>query len=148
MTNRFWNKVDKRESGECWPWLSTKIYSGYGMFWSDGGAKMAHRIAYILAKGAIPAGLEVMHTCDNRECCNPAHLKLGTHKDNMADAAEKLRLARGEAHPHAKLTDQTIADIRLLRNQGVRVVDIAAMYGIDNGHVSRIANRKIWRHVP
>lgn len=84
---RFWARVDKRGPDECWPWVGPTDRVGYGAycFISHEGPIPAHRIAYGLANGGIPDGLHVLHKCDNRPCCNPAHLYTGTHTDNMAD---------------------------------------------------------------
>jgi hypothetical protein len=74
----------------CWEWTGY-LKKGYG--WT--GAGLAHRKAYALAFGAIPAGMLVCHRCDNPRCCNPAHLWLGTNGDNIRDMARKGR-ARGQ----------------------------------------------------
>ena len=95
---RFWNKIDRREPNECWPWIGG-ISRGYGhwSFWESGKCRSttSHRKAWELANGPIPAGLFVLHRCDNPPCCNPAHLWLGTHADNMADKVAKGRQWRG-----------------------------------------------------
>lgn len=88
----FWEKVDKTEG--CWLWTAAKNGGGYGAFFrKDGrfGTNMAHRIAFQLAYGAIPDGMIIMHTCDNRACVNPAHLVPGTHQDNVDDMVRKGR---------------------------------------------------------
>ena len=88
----FWNKLVATQSG-CLEWTGDKYRSGYGRVWRNGKNARAHRYAYELAKGAIPEGLMVLHSCDNRPCCNPDHLRVGTAKDNMADAIARGRLA-------------------------------------------------------
>jgi len=90
---RFWGKVECR--GDCWEWTGSRIWSGYGMFWKDGRYQRAHRVAYELTNGEVPADLFVLHRCDNRGCVNPDHLDIGTHRDNMRDRNERGRTAQG-----------------------------------------------------
>ena len=90
------------EDDACWEWAGSKNPCGYGHYRAPrcGRAKTnirSHRVAYELRVGPIPRGLHVLHTCDNRACCNPAHLWLGTHADNMRDKGEKGRAFRGAA---------------------------------------------------
>lgn len=86
---RFWELVDG-SSDICWTWRATKTSGGYGFF----RKYSAHRIAYFLASGIDPGNAQVCHSCDNPCCCNPAHLFVGSHNDNMADKMAKGR-ARG-----------------------------------------------------
>ena len=51
----------------------------------------AHRLAWEMANGCIPAGMQVLHRCDEPRCCNPEHLFLGTQSENMADMRRKGR---------------------------------------------------------
>ncbi len=91
---RFWSKVDKSAGvSACWPWTGAGHRDGYGRAHFLGRDKIAiaHRLAYKLSKGDIKEGMDVLHTCDNRKCCNPAHLWLGTHKENMDDMRRKGR---------------------------------------------------------
>lgn len=82
MEQRFWLKVNK--TPECWLWIARKTPLGYGQFQIQVGLwEYAHRMAYCFSKGSIPKNLEVMHACDIRHCCNPEHLSLGTHQQNM-----------------------------------------------------------------
>jgi hypothetical protein len=93
---RFWSRVDKRGPDECWLWTGaafrkSKRQMGYGRRAGSGPNTYAHRVAYMLAKGPIPKGKLVMHTCDVPLCCNPAHLLIGTNAENAADRVAKGR---------------------------------------------------------
>lgn len=86
----FWSQVDRSAGpSKCWPWTGPGHEDGYGIFKSY----TAMRIAWALVNGPIPPGLLVRHyVCNNPPCCNVAHLRLGTHDDNMTDRiVAKLR---------------------------------------------------------
>jgi hypothetical protein len=90
---RLWNYVDVDDPSHCWLWVGTVGTDGYGKFWCNGKTTHAHRAAYEVTYGPIPdtdARL-VCHNCDTPLCCNPLHLFLGTHKDNMDDMTAKGR---------------------------------------------------------
>ena len=110
---RFWSKVKIAAPGECWEWQASMNHLGYGQAWWGKKMRSCHRIAYELGRGSIPDGLHVLHTCDNRKCVNPAHLWLGTHKENMADMIAKGR--RGTRSPLAKGRGKQIKPKRLVR---------------------------------
>lgn len=98
-------------------------------------------MAWEVANGSIPAGMHVLHSCDNPPCVNPEHLRLGTHADNMADKAAKGRcnIPRGAANHEAKLSDQDVLDIRAARAKGEQYKAIAQRYGINPLYASRVA---------
>lgn len=112
MTNRkypngpdgFWCRVHKAGADECWEWVGYKIHNGYGFLYWNGDKILAHRLAWTLTNGQVPETLYVCHHCDNRLCCNPEHLFLGTHTDNMRDMVAKGRRVgpSGETHPARK----------------------------------------------
>lgn len=108
------NSIPVTESG-CWIWLLHTNNKGYGVI-STGhqGRDFAHRAAYREHVGVIAVGMEVCHRCDVPCCCNPRHLFLGTHLQNMADSARKGRakqpvLKTGHGHPRAALSPEVLA---------------------------------------
>ena len=98
-TEVLWSKVDRRGPDECWPWLAFRNGQGYGRTWINGKGYFAHRVIFELANpGQIDRSAPnrdgntfVLHTCDNSSCCNPAHLYLGSHADNMRDKVMRGR---------------------------------------------------------
>lgn len=92
---RFLCSVEVQSNG-CWLWRGSPEKRGYGRFYMNGNHNVrAHRAAYVLFRGEIPAGMLVCHSCDNPGCVNPAHLWLGTGSDNMRDMVAK---GRGRFH--------------------------------------------------
>jgi len=87
-------RVERITESGCWIWTNCLDSLGYGSFRRKfrGITQRAHRAAWKAYKGEIPTGLYVLHRCDIRSCCNPEHLFLGTHLDNIKDAEKKGRL--------------------------------------------------------
>jgi hypothetical protein len=166
LADRFWSKVHKTES--CWLWTASKDSRGYGRVSYQQIPLLAHRVAWELAHGPIPAGdhfgtLCVCHHCDTPACVNPSHLFLGTQEDNMRDRDLKGRQAPperkkhlGSAHGMAKLSDD---DVRLIREiypqlprSGGRVrpgyvLALSRRFGVGKDIVHDIVRRKTWTHL-
>jgi len=108
-------------------------------------------MAWILANGAeVPDGLNVLHKCDNRPCCNPVHLVLGTQQDNIDDmyAKGRNRNPRGESCGKSVLTEKLVREIRDYRHKtGLGYKTIARHFGVGLGAVRFVVNRVTWRHV-
>jgi hypothetical protein len=156
--------IEKTKSG-CWEWIKSKNPAGYGIFKNlddrtqKPGNKMrgmlAHRASYILHKGKIPDGKFVCHSCDNRACCNPDHLFLGSAKDNARDALRKGKLAvhnltyrppKGKSF-NAKLTISDVEEIKRRISENHRVVEIAEDYFVTPQCIYSIKHGKTWREV-
>jgi hypothetical protein len=145
----FWRRVDRSGGVDaCWPWGGPINHGwGYGRYRvKETPERAAHRIAWVLTHRPIPDGLHVLHNCDTPLCCNPAHLRLGTHPENIADRDRKGRNATGERHGAARLTAAQVAEIRRLLDEGETQEAVAARFGTSQQHVSKIKRRVIWRN--
>ncbi len=150
LEERFWAKVDKTTADGCWLWTRSCRH-GYGAFWlSDGILASAHRIAWMLTRGSIPDELCVLHSCDVRACCNPAHLWLGTAADNMRDMVEKGRSASisGENNGRAILSESQVIEIRRLHKaREMGVSELARYFGVSTSNVEYILQGVTWPHL-
>lgn len=133
----------------CWPWPGRRSASGYGVLWIRGrGDIRAHRLLWELAHGPVPADADVLHWCDNPPCVNPAHLHLGTHTQNMAEMVVRGRVRRGEEHRDAKLTENSVREMRAIYALGeVSTTDLGERYGVSRHTAWLVVAHKSWRHV-
>lgn len=154
VEDRFWEKVDRLGDNECWLWTAGDDGKGYGQLRVDGQALKAHRISYELHYGPIPDGFEVCHDCDNPSCVNPAHLQIGTHKENMHDSISKGRASmpppnqvEGETNGRAQYTN---AQVRDFRNQfpalNISVGKFAQMHNVPLASMWRIIKRRTYKN--
>jgi len=151
---RFWKKVERGGEDECWEWTAGTFGVGYGKIRADSPNSrrclLAHRVAWVLSNGRdVPSGLQVLHCCDNRLCCNPAHLFVGTHVDNMRDMVEKGRSPKtaGEANGFHRLTIEAVREIRKEYASGQTQQVLADRYGVTRQQISLIVLRRRWKHI-
>jgi hypothetical protein len=142
----FWSRVEKREPTECWLWRGTTT-EGYGRFYFNNRAFVAHRISYQIAYGDIAPGLLVCHKCDNRPCVNPYHLFVGSPRQNSMDMVSKNRQTWGERNPSAKLTTEQVLEIRNLNKDTINKSAVARQYGISRKMLRNILSHVNWRHL-
>lgn len=137
--------VKRAGENDCWEWVGGLNSDGYGLYRNH----KAHRFAYSVAHGEIPHGLFVLHSCDNRRCVNPAHLRVGTHTDNMRDMYARGRQPRmpvgwssGENAWNAKLNWQTVREIRRLTD--ISDSEFARRLGVIPRTIYNVRKGKSW----
>lgn len=165
-------RVKVTETG-CWEWQGGRDADGYGYTtFAVVAGKNTHSLTrqlWAAIYGNIPAGMCVLHRCDNPPCCNPAHLFLGSHADNVHDKFAKGRaivysgsdhwtkkrpeaIPKGSIRGQAKLTEEIVKEIRqrkTTRSCSIRalVKQLAAEYGVCNGTIQKVIWNKKWKHV-
>lgn len=155
----FWSNVDKTPGygpqGECWEWQGILTDNGYGST-SFGrvhnvpgkkGPRQAHRVSYSLLVGEIPEALLILHSCDNRKCVNPAHLRPGTHKDNIHDALDRGRFPIGEDNFAATLTNSQVREVKLLLLLEYSQAHISNLFSVDCSVIYSISTGQNWKSV-
>lgn len=148
--DRFWKHVNKTNS--CWIWTASRNNQGYGVIGKGArgsGTCLAHRLSYIIHVGPIPEGMNILHDCpdgDNPLCVNPEHLWAGTQIENIMDMVGKGRwgvrnLRKGSTHPHSKLTEQQIFEIRSSKEKQVVLAD---RYGVEPATIWKVIHNQSW----
>jgi hypothetical protein len=171
----FWDHLDRSNPDICWEWTGRISALGYGVMKVNQKLWMAHRLAWILTHGPITIAQHVLHRCDNRPCCNPAHHFLGNQQINVADMIAKGRQASTELRSaamklfheefratdplyHEKLSQRvrgtkhwatklTEDDIRRIRSLDGSSRQIAEQFGISARTIRKIRQGIRWAHV-
>lgn len=145
----FWNRVKKGAENECWIWFGPTSKArgnvdSYGRVDAFGFKGIyVHRIAYWLANGGAlslrkDGDVLIRHSCDNSLCCNPAHLQMGTHADNMRDKVERGRSkiwTHSTKTPRAKLTEHDVRQIRQQRKDGATDTALMLLYEVSRATI-------------
>jgi hypothetical protein len=138
---RFFAKIAKRNVvaglDKCWLWTGS-LNDGYGRFRFGASVQLVHRLSWEFHNGKIPYGLNVLHRCDVRNCCNPDHLWLGSQSENCMDKTLKGRSQR-------KLTKLDIQEI--LKMPGSNN-SISKKYLVSASMIGKIKSGKRWKTLP
>ena len=146
---RLWARCRRDRRSGCLLFVRGSRVNGYGVLSVNGHYVRAHRLAWMLARGPIPPGKLVTHSCiGRRHCCEPTHLKLGTYLSNAADAKAQGRTARGERNGLARLTARAVRQIRRQYARGlVRYADLADEFDVDATTIGAVIRGETWRHL-
>lgn len=138
---KLWSRVRKYGPLGCWEWTGLLTHNGYPKL----ARVRVHRWTYEEANGPIPEGMLVRHTCNNRICVNPKHLKLGTAADNTLDMLKSRRQASGSRVGTSKLTEQGVEDIRKAYAAGEHTQkELGELYGVCDVTIHLIVTGKTW----
>ena len=154
VEQRFWKFVDKSDG--CWSWNGSKNAKGYGLMQgkpiqgkTHGKTVLAHRVSFEIHYGELGEDDYVLHSCDNPQCTNPAHLRKGTQSENIKEAILKGRkfvpAAKGEENPRSKLTEEQVRFIKSHPELGHKT--IADMYGLSPNCIRGVRIGRTWTHI-
>ncbi len=116
------------------------------MIESKGKRIRVHRKAWLYFYGNVP-NQYILHSCDNRRCCNPKHLREGTNDDNMQDMWERKRHSFGSKVYCAKLKECDVLAIKSLIDGGEALTRISSRFNVSTSAISDIKNGVTWKHV-
>jgi hypothetical protein len=150
LIERFKAKVCKREPEDCWPWVGSNR-NGYGAIKHSGRVLSAHVVSFVIAKGEIPEGMIITHSCDNRLCCNPSHLSAASPQQNVKEMFERRdpNVCCGTKSPSAVLTDEMVTvawALKIALRIGSRKV--GERLGVSHSVIQGVFSGKSWKHVP
>lgn len=156
LRQHFWARLIPEGGCLVWPRVRSQREE-YGSIRIQGRKWGTHKLAWTLMHGPVPAGLLICHTCDNRRCCNPAHLFLGTKVTNALDMVAKRRhgpavhperINRGEQVAQSRLTTAQVREIRARYAAGGETkIGLSREYGMSRYAIRAVIDRSTWAHV-
>lgn len=151
---RLWARVSLPDENGCMLWLGTIGSNGYGQMASSRYQShvrttiRAHRATLHLSEGPPPdATYTAAHSCRNRHCVAPAHLRWATQSDNLSDRVADGTHLRNERHPQAKLTWEQVRAIRQRLAEGQTRRQVATEFALSKAHLRRIAVGECWNEI-
>lgn len=129
---KFWSRAEKPNA--CWLWKGAKKKRGYGNVKVSGKVYSAHVLSWMLSNQSLPTR-NILHSCDNPSCVNPAHLREGTHLENMRDMRRRGRASK-------RLTLEQVTAIRTA--QGTHR-QLAELYGVSHRTIGQIRRGDTWQ---
>ena len=131
----------------CVDWPFAMSSNGYGSVRRNGTAMSAHHYVLELAKTVSPLKRDAAHSCHNRRCVNPEHLRWATRAENMSDKATDGTAQRGETHPGRVLTEDDVRRIRAASKVRGAMPTLAERYGVSYSTIYAIHRRRAWQHL-
>lgn len=148
----FWCDVDKTEDKtSCWSWLGIKTCAGYGQVLLRRYHKKKHTVGahvagYLIANPEPLGDLHVLHSCHNRLCVNPDHLRAGTRKENSQDMIKAGRALTGARNGQSILIEEQVLEIKkILKTTTLTCSTISRKYGVSRNTIKRIEDGTSWR---
>lgn len=142
---------------KCWEWQGVAFANGYGRLSSPIETKhekfhRTHRFVLYLkiGKKRIPKGMKCLHKCDNPICCNPKHIYMGDHAQNMRDMKERGRAPKGSSHARSVFSEDDVKLIRFLKDEAAfTLTELVEAFQESKSTISKItsAHRSLWQHV-
>lgn len=129
----------------CWIWNGVIGKRGYGVIRVKNKLCYAHRKMFEIENNIeLEPSQWILHSCDNRSCVNPNHLRIGTPQDNIKDMLERKRQPKGEGKTQSKLTEAQVLEIK---QSNLPNIELARLYNVSDGLICMIRKGQRWSHI-